>query len=232
MNAIKRNIPNAITSLNLVFGCIALIFIFKGDLVTASWMVACAGIADFFDGMMARLLKVHSAIGKELDSLADMVSFGVVPGMMLFKLIPDEHLHWAGLCVPVFAALRLAKFNIDERQTTYFIGVPTPAISLLVSSFPLILSHNEFLQSLYNSNTNLITWFFVLLAISSSAFMVMPLPLISMKFKNMSWANNKARFILLLLSLISIIALQYVAIPVIMILYITISLFANPAKEV
>lgn len=243
MNAIKRNIPNAITSLNLLFGCIALVFIFQNRLVEASYLVVFAGVADFFDGMMARLLKVHSDIGKELDSLADMVSFGVVPGMMVFQLIAGEgvlYFKWIGLCIPIFAALRLAKFNTDERQATYFIGVPTPAVALLVASFPLILKHSIYWQNIYSSDIvtqhdvlyiNSVTWFFTLLAIACAALMVAPFPLISMKFKNLSWASNKARYLLFILSLASIVVLQFAAVPVIMILYITISLFANPAKE-
>lgn len=240
MNAIKRNIPNAITCLNLLCGCIALIFIFRGNLSEASWFVVFAGVADFFDGMMARLLKVHSAIGKELDSLADMVSFGVVPGMMVYKLTDHTYFGLIGLLIPIFAALRLARFNIDEHQATYFIGVPTPAISLFIASFPLILSHSVYWQNLYSFhneksvdvvNIDSTAWFFAILAIVCSALMVMPLPLISMKFKNLSWTDNVPRYILVILSLISIIALQFVAVPVIFILYVVISLFANPAKE-
>ncbi len=220
--------------MNLLCGCIALIFIFQNRLVDASYMVVCAGIADFFDGLMARLLKVHSAIGKELDSLADMVSFGVVPGMMVFQLIDNDYLKWVGLCIPIFAALRLAKFNIDEHQATYFIGVPTPAIALLVASFPLIIIHNGLFFEMLNNGDKypiLMRWFFAILAIVCSALMVMPIPLISMKFKNLSWAGNKARYILVILSLISIIAFQFAAVPVIFVLYVVLSLFFNPAKE-
>jgi CDP-diacylglycerol--serine O-phosphatidyltransferase len=241
VNAIKKNIPNAITSLNLLFGCIALIFIFGNRLVEASWMIVFAGVADFFDGMTARLLKVHSDIGKQLDSLADMVSFGVVPGMMVFKLInnvsyelldTNTFLRWASLCIPIFAALRLAKFNIDEHQATYFIGVPTPAISLLIVSFPLILNHSPYWQGIYSSNISFVCWFFSILSLVCAALMVLPFPLISLKFKNLSWGSNKGRYILLILSLASIIIFQFAAVPIIMVLYIVLSLFANPAKEV
>ena len=240
MNAIKRNIPNAITCLNLLFGCIALIFIFQNKLEQASYMIVLAAIADFLDGMAARLLNVHSAIGKELDSLADMVSFGVVPGMMVFKLINNEYCEWIGLCIPIFAALRLAKFNVDARQATYFIGVPTPAISLLIISFPLILSHSTYWQNIYLArgeqpvdvvNIDSISWFLGIISIVCSALMVMPLPLISMKFKNMSWGSNKARYILLILSLASTIVFRFESVPIIMVLYVVLSLFANPAKE-
>ena len=240
MNAIKRNIPNAITSLNLFFGCIALVFIFQNRLPEASYLVIFACIADFFDGMFARLLKVHSEIGKQLDSLADMVSFGVVPGMMVFMMLHNvsntfldvrDFIKWLGLCIPIFAALRLAKFNIDERQATYFIGVPTPAIALLIASFPLILKHNLYWENLYSSNVTFVCWFFGALSIVCAALMVSPINLISMKFKNMSLANNKARYLLLILSLASIIAFQFAAVPIIMVLYIVLSLFANPAHE-
>jgi CDP-diacylglycerol--serine O-phosphatidyltransferase len=229
VNAIKRNIPNAITCLNLLFGCIAIVFIFQGKLTHASWMVIFAGVADFFDGMAARLLKVNSPIGKELDSLADMVSFGVVPGMMVFQLIGNYPYSWIGLCIPVFAALRLAKFNIDTRQATYFIGVPTPAISLFIASFPLIIFHHTYWNSIYMSDITFVSWFFVIISIACSALMVAPIRILSMKMKDTSWASNKARYSLVILSLVSIIAFGYAAVPIIMVLYIGLSLFANPA---
>jgi CDP-diacylglycerol--serine O-phosphatidyltransferase len=232
VNAIKRNIPNAITCLNLLCGCIALIFIFQNRLPEASYMVALAAVADFFDGMAARLLKVHSAIGKELDSLADMVTFGVVPGMMVFQMIGYSPLQYAGLCIPIFAALRLAKFNIDTRQTTYFIGVPTPAIALLIASFPLIMIHNRHFFDIFNTVEDYpspMIWFFAILAIVCSALMVLPIRLLAMKMKDMTWTNNKARYILLIFSLASIIAFQFAAVPIIMVLYIVLSLFSNPA---
>jgi CDP-diacylglycerol--serine O-phosphatidyltransferase len=228
-NAIKRNIPNAITSLNLLCGCIALVFIFHNELVAASWMVIFAGIADLFDGMAARLLKVSSPIGKELDSLADMVSFGVVPGMMVFQLINNIYFEWAGLCITVFAALRLAKFNIDTRQATSFIGVPTPAIALFIASFPLILAHSETWNSIYSSNITLVCWFFAIVSVVCSALMVLPIRLLSMKATNLSWGANKARYILVLSSLLAIIVFQFSAVPIIFLLYILFSLIANPA---
>ena len=159
MNAIKRNIPNAITCLNLLFGCIAIVYVFHNRLTDASWMIIFAAIADFFDGMAARLLKVSSPIGKELDSLADMVSFGVAPGMIIYELIGTSPYNWIGLLIPVFAAIRLAKFNIDTRQTFYFIGLPTPANALFIASFPLIIAHDSSWQSIYLSDVSLTVWF-------------------------------------------------------------------------
>ncbi len=231
MNAIKKNIPNAITCLNLLFGCIAIVFIFHNRLADASWMVVFAGIADFFDGMAARALKVHSPIGKELDSLADMVSFGVAPGMMIYQLIGTPPLNWIGLMVPVFAALRLAKFNIDTRQTFYFIGLPSPANALLIASFPLIIAHDSYWHAVYFSNVTFVVWFFSAIAVACSALMVSPVNLFSLKIKNTSWNSNKTRYSFLILSLICLIVLGYTAVPVIMLLYVILSLMSKKSFE-
>lgn len=236
MNAIKKNIPNFITCLNLLFGCIAIIEVFKNHLDSASWMIALAAIADFFDGTTARLLKVHSVIGKELDSLADMVSFGVAPGMIIYQLIGTPPYNWIGLLIPVFAALRLAQFNTDTRQTYYFIGLPTPANALLIASFPLIINQNPYWRSVYYSNIFFIVWFFFILALACSVIMVAPVKLFSLKIKNTSWRSNKTQYIFLVLSALSLVMLGYAAVPVIMLLYITLSLiskksFVPPSTE-
>ena len=222
MNAIKKNIPNAITCLNLLFGCIAIVFIFHNRLADASWMVVFAGIADFFDGMAARALKVHSPIGKELDSLADMVSFGVAPGMMIYQLIGTPPLNWIGLMVPVFAALRLAKFNIDTRQTFYFIGLPSPANALLIASFPLIIAHDSYWHAVYFSNVTFVVWFFSAIAVACSALMVSPVNLFSLKIKNTSWNSNKTRYSFLILSLICLNLRQYKKIYLVPALYLAV----------
>ena len=148
---IKKHIPNAITSLNLVSGCIAIILTFNFDLKYAAYFILLAAVFDFFDGMAARWLHVKSAIGKELDSLADIVSFGVAPGLIVFQLcaVSNDIVLFAGeinlvpfiaLLIPVFSALRLAKFNLDTRQTESFIGLPVPANALMIASLPLILN--------------------------------------------------------------------------------------------
>jgi CDP-diacylglycerol---serine O-phosphatidyltransferase len=231
MNAIKRNIANFITCLNLLFGSIAIVFVFKNQLAEASWMIVFAATADFFDGMAARLLKSHSPIGKELDSLADVVSFGVAPGMILYQLIGTPPFNWIGLLIPVFAALRLAKFNIDTRQTFYFIGLPTPANALFIASFPLIIQHDSYWQSVYLSNISFVVWFFVCVALACSAIMVSPLKLFSLKIKNISWNSNKTRYIFLAVSLILFIVFSYTSIPIIMLLYIIFSLFSKKTFE-
>ncbi|HTA27711.1 MAG TPA: CDP-diacylglycerol--serine O-phosphatidyltransferase [Bacteroidia bacterium] len=231
MNAIKKNIPNAITCLNLLFGCIAVVFIFKNRLSDASWMIVFAGIADFFDGMAARALKVHSPIGKELDSLADMVSFGVAPGMMIYQLIGTPPLNWIGLLVPIFAALRLAKFNIDTRQTFYFIGLPSPANALLIASFPLIIAHDSYWHTVYFSNVTFTVWFFSAIAVACSALMVSPINLFSLKIKDTSWNSNKTRYTFLILSLACFVILGYAAVPIVMLLYIILSLMSKKSFE-
>ncbi|RZK99241.1 MAG: CDP-diacylglycerol--serine O-phosphatidyltransferase, partial [Hymenobacter sp.] len=157
----KRHLPNAITCLNLLCGCLALTFIFRGELVLGAYLVGAAAIADFFDGLLARALRVSTPIGKDLDSLADMVSFGVVPGAIMYQLLshalapkPEESdfvlpglwvlIPCLGFVISIFSALRLAKFNNDTRQTTSFIGLPTPACTLVVASLPLILAYDNF----------------------------------------------------------------------------------------
>jgi|SRR6185312_8258127 len=227
MSFIKRNIPNAITCLNLLCGCIALVYISHDYLYIGSWLVVGAAVADFFDGMAARLLNVKSPIGKELDSLADMVSFGVVPGMMLVRLIHDPIFCWIGLAVPVFAALRLAKFNIDDTQATYFIGLPSPANALFIISFPLIINYHDYWQVYYLSHEAMRTYFFSGVAILCSALMVMPFRLFSMKMKDMSWNNNKIRYIFAILSVVGLATLAYEAVPLIMALYVILSVVEN-----
>ena len=231
MSFIKRNTPNAITCLNLLCGCIALVYISYDALYIASWFVVAAAVADFFDGLAARALKVNSPIGKELDSLADVVSFGVVPGMMLFRLIHLPIFCWIGLAVPVFAAIRLAKFNIDERQTTYFIGLPSPASALFIISFPLIINYHDFWLLFYKANAGLCAYIFSAVAIICSALMVWPVRLFSMKMKDMSWKNNKTRYVFVILSVIALVTLAYQALPVIMLLYVVLSVVENQMTD-
>lgn len=231
MNGIKKNIPNAVTSLNLLFGCIAIIYALHNKLADASWMIAYAAIADFFDGMTARLLKISSPIGKELDSLADVVSFGVAPGMIIYQLINTTPYSWVGLLIPIFAAIRLAKFNIDTRQTFYFIGLPTPANALFIASFPLIITHNNYWHSVYFSNISFAVWFFVCVAIVCSAIMVSSIKLFSLKIKDTSWANNRTRYTFLLISLACFLLFSYAAVPIIMVLYVLLSLLSKKSFE-
>ncbi len=243
---IKKNIPNTITCGNLLCGCLAIVSAFNGDLVLSAYLVGIAAVLDFFDGFTARLLKVHSEIGKQLDSLADMVTFGVVPGIIMFLLLSDaatngnadklnntpiENIFAFPLWIPfiaflitIFSAIRLAKFNIDTRQTISFIGVPTPATALLICSLPLIAHF----QPLF-LNFNIISiiqnvWFLLGLTVIMSYLMVAELPLFAMKFKNFGWADNKLRYFFLLISVLLLLLLKFIAIPLIIFLYIILSI--------
>lgn len=218
---LKKNIPNAITCANLFSGCIGIVFAFKGDLQTAAYFVVFSGIFDFFDGMVARLLNVKSAIGKDLDSLADMVSFGFLPGVIMFQLLklsdyPSEYLPYLGFIITVFSALRLAKFNNDARQTEDFIGLNTPMNTLFICSLPYIAI--DYPQVVYSS--------ILLIAITAitSLLLVSEIRIFSLKFSDLSWAKNKIKFIFLILSALLIAFLKFAAIPFVLVLYIALSL--------
>lgn len=236
---IVKAIPNTITSLNLFSGCLAIIMVFQGQLHVASMFIGIAAVLDFFDGFAARLLKAYSEIGKQLDSLADMVSFGLAPSFIIYSLINDV-LKTDGfysqmpvseivlLCLPfliaVFSALRLAKFNIDTNQTTSFIGLPTPANAILIASLPVLLWYYDY------SFINLLIhnlYFLVGLIFLQSFLLVAKIPMFSLKFSNFQFRDNKIRFIFLGISLVLLITLQAVSIPIIIFLYILISLFSN-----
>ena len=233
----KRHLPNALTCLNLLCGCLALTFIFQGELVTGAYFVGIAAVADFFDGLLARALRVSSPIGKDLDSLADMVSFGVVPGVVMYKLLltssslaahydylpgtfsSDYLLAYAGFLITIFSALRLAKFNNDTRQTTSFIGLPTPACTLVVASLPLILAQDSFdLKSII-----LNPWLLIGLTVLLSGLLVAELPLFALKFKNLRWLGNRRRFIFVALALVLVLTLHAAGIPLAVLLYVLLS---------
>ncbi|WP_303312313.1 phosphatidylcholine/phosphatidylserine synthase [Hymenobacter sp. BT730] len=224
----KRHLPNAVTCLNLFAGCLALEQIFAGNPQAAAYLVGIAALFDFVDGLLARALHVSSPIGKDLDSLADMVSFGVVPGAFLFTLLQQAlpaaglpaWLAYAGFIVTVFSGLRLAKFNNDTRQTTSFIGLPTPANTLLVASLPLILANDTFGLTSYILNP----WVLLPLSLLLSYLLVAEIPLFALKFKNMSWQDNSLRFIFVLLALGLVLLLQATAIPLIVLLYVALSM--------
>ncbi|TGE17033.1 CDP-alcohol phosphatidyltransferase family protein [Hymenobacter elongatus] len=221
----KNHLPNAVTCLNLFAGCLALCNIFTSHLETAAYLVGLAAAFDFADGLLARALHASSPIGKDLDSLADMVSFGVVPGAILFQLLarPEaglpEWLPYAGFIVTVFSALRLAKFNNDTRQTTSFIGLPTPACTLVVASLPLILAHDTFALGSILLNP----WVLLALTILLSGLLVAEIPLFALKFKNLTWQDNSLRFIFLLLAVALLVVLQAAAIPLVVLLYVLLS---------
>jgi len=213
---IRKNIPNFITCLNVVSGSLAVLFAVKGELTIAVIFIIAATIFDFLDGMTARLLKAYSPVGKELDSLADMISFGLAPGALMMVMMEYSLFGinvraesfsalsiWeiscisASLLIPVFSSLRLAKFNIDTRQTDSFIGLPTPANALFIAALALISEHGK-----YEALDAFILQPVVLLLITviMSLLLVSELPMFSLKLKNLSWASNKVRFIFLAVS--------------------------------
>ena len=224
----KKHIPNALTCGNLVCGCFGIDFAYHGNLVLAAYMIGIAAVFDFFDGFAARMLNVSSPIGKELDSLADAVSFGVLPGVIMLHLLQNADAGaWAYLAfmIPAFSALRLAKFNIDTRQTTSFIGVPTPANAILIGSLPLVISR-------YDMAETILTWP-VLLAIAMimSLLLVAELPLFALKFKDYSFANNKIRYSFLIVSILLLVGLQFAGLPLVIVCYILFSLVDNLTKK-
>jgi CDP-diacylglycerol--serine O-phosphatidyltransferase len=216
----KKHIPNALTCANLLSGCIGVVFAFKGELDLAAYAVIISGIFDFFDGFAARLLHVKSAIGKELDSLADMVSFGMLPGVVMFQLLAGTgsavpYLPYLGFMITVCSALRLAKFNIDTRQTEDFIGLNTPMNTFFIISLPFI---REEYPSVINSPAVLI-----ILTLVMSLLLVSELRLFSLKFGSLGWAENKVKFIFLFLSAVLVAFFQFTAVPLILLLYISAS---------
>jgi CDP-diacylglycerol---serine O-phosphatidyltransferase len=219
---IKQHIPNALTSLNLAAGMVGIVFVLNGQLAYGTYMIFLAALFDFLDGFVARILKVSSEIGKQLDSLADMVTFGVLPAFILFSMIDQQteiiYLPYSAFLIGIFSALRLAKFNIDTRQSERFIGVPTPANALLISTLPFLAEKSIFFE-------NLLTNPFILVGIGiiMSFLLVAELPLIALKFKDYTFSKNTFRYLVVAMSLISLILLGIAGIPFAIILYIALS---------
>lgn len=226
-NIITKQIPNSLTCCNLISGCMATGAAFHGNFEWAVIMIIIGAVFDFYDGMVARLLHVSSPIGKELDSLADVVTFGVAPSAMLFHLFtlvvyPDwaaflrPYLPYSAFLLAAFSGLRLAKFNVDERQTTSFIGLPTPANALFWSS--LILGNLGFLLS---KKFNAIFLFFFMLLFCF--LLVAEIPLFALKFKNLSWKDNKVKYIFIIGCLPLFAFLKYSSFAAIIVWYLLLS---------
>lgn len=226
MNAIVKNIPNSITCLNLLSGCFACIFAFQGQY---DWVALCIGLSalfDFLDGMAARLLHAYSPLGKELDSLADLISFGLAPGLMVMHLMAynstfhgmAEYQSWwalSALLIPVFSALRLAKFNIDTRQTTSFIGLPVPANALFWIGICQAGLHME---------SPVCGYAIVALVIIFSLLLVSEIPMFSLKFKNLKWKENYLRYLIIAVAAICLIFFGLAGLAATIGLYIVLSL--------
>ena len=238
--SVKKHIPNIITLLNLTSGLIALDYAYNANLGMAFFWVCMGIFFDFWDGFAARALKVQSPLGLQLDSLADMVTSGVVPGVAMFKMIEnitmDDNagltwdsgyivlLPFLGFIITLGAAYRLAKFNVDTRQTDSFIGLPTPANALFIMSLPIIAYNDTypFLSPVFSNP-------FILIGISLLSAFVMnaEIPLFSLKIKYLNWETNKLQFSFLILSILLLFALQYIAIPLIIVLYVLLSVVNN-----
>jgi CDP-diacylglycerol---serine O-phosphatidyltransferase len=216
----KKHIPNFLTCCNLLCGCLGIVFLLEGRGVHAAYFVWIACVFDFFDGFAARMLKVSSPIGKELDSLADVVSFGVLPSMVMYKMLADasssDIIPFIGFMIAMFSALRLAIFNVDETQRDSFKGLNTPANTLFITSLPLL--HGKVGDWLFLPTTLLV------ITVAFSFLLVSRIEIFALKFKNFSWADNKIRFTFLGLSVLLLLIFQVAAIPLIILLYIGLSL--------
>lgn len=228
----KKFIPNTLTLLNLLCGCVAVIFVLNSNFVTGAFFVFLGIFFDFFDGFAARKLKVQSELGLQLDSLADMVTSGLVPGLVIYKLLEISDLSWGetdvipylGFSVTLASAYRLAKFNIDTEQQTYFKGLPTPANALLILSLPLII---EFQDNDVINTIILNKWFLILFTILSCYLLNSNIKLFALKFKNYSFKDNATRYIFIILCVVLLIILKFAAIPIIILLYIIMSVLDN-----
>ena len=230
----KAQIPNFITLLNLLCGCIAVIFAVNGNMNLTALFVFLGIFFDFFDGLLARKLKVESELGLQLDSLADMVTSGLAPGLVMYYLIDLSvlelyglnasytYLPYFGLLITLASAYRLANFNIDENQTESFIGLPTPANTLLILSLPLIL---EFQNNDAINAFILNKWFLIGMTLLSCYLLNANIKLLALKFKTFTVNANKARYLLIILSIILLVVFQFIAIPLIIVSYIIISYF-------
>lgn len=240
----KRHIPNLITLLNVLCGCIATVFAVANVLEMAALFVCLGIFFDFLDGLAARLLHVKSELGVQLDSLADMITSGLVPGIVMFQLLNMSELggwnigstvSWAingdvsvlpffGFLITLASAYRLAKFNIDENQVTSFIGLPTPANALLIISLPLILlyQNNDILN-----NIILNQWFLIGLTLLSGYLLNSKIELFALKFENWSFKDNALRYIFIVISLVLLITMRFLGIPLIVIFYVLGSLTQN-----
>ena len=232
-----KHVPNLITSLNLAAGFIAIIFALEGNLIISSWLILAAMIFDFLDGFSARLLKAYSLLGKELDSLADIVSFGVAPAVIIYRLlcmVSDISITSNGgilpflillspVIMPICAGLRLAKFNNDETQTTSFKGLPTPANALAVISIVIASKYSDagLITYLTGSTVALIIFTAVL-----SGLMVTRIPMLSLKFAHLKLRGNEGRYLLAALVIIAFAILGISAAPLIIPIYIIVSLIS------
>jgi len=235
---LKKSIPHILTLSNMACGFLAIRSLFLGDAQLAVLLVVIAALLDFLDGLAARLLGVMGELGKQLDSLADAVTFGVVPGFMVLYMSgylfeqPTDVLGWlllgSSVLISAMAVLRLAIFNIDTRQTSGFIGMPTPANTLFISSLLFLYATGEggFWVDWINNPIILLG-----IALLSALWQVAPIPLIALKFKNLSWADNKFRYTFLTISALLLAIWQVAAVPFVILLYLVISIIQTAIQK-
>lgn len=257
---IKKHIPNFITLCNLACGAIGIVLAFESELSYAALMIFAGAFFDFFDGFAARLLKVSNELGKQLDSMADMVTFGVLPAVIAYNLLDyslnrglctfggptiiDQYGAYIAILIAVFSGLRLAKFNIDTRQTDSFIGMPTPMNAMFWASIPLIIQPYVGMEVTSNDAWILAPevpnflayvmneWSLLICIVLLSLLLVSEIPMIALKFKNFGWKDNKVRYIFLAIAILTIIGgllikNVFVSIPIILLLYLIISIVNN-----
>ena len=233
-NSIKRHIPNTVTCLNLFSGCIACFMAFQARYELALTFIILSAVFDFFDGMLARVLHAFSPIGKDLDSLADDISFGAAPSFVVFSVFKEMHypgsmewlapyLPYAAFLISVFSALRLAKFNNDTRQTSSFIGLPVPANALFWGALT-VGAHDFLISPACNP------FYLLVVVLLFSWLLVSEIPMFSLKFKNLSWKDNKVSFIFLIVCIPLLIFLGISGFSAVIVWYIILSLFTRKNK--
>ena len=235
---LKKHIPNALTCGNLLSGCFSILFIASGMPIKAALMIIVAGLFDFLDGFAARLLKAHSPIGADLDSLSEVVSFGVAPGMIMCYMMNNaldlpritldgiDLMPCLAFLLPIFAAIRLARFNIDETQHVAFRGIPAPAMAIFVASLPLALG-----QAGHLTDGALGFWACLGITLLLSFMMVSNMRCFSFKMKSLTWKGNEVRWIFLAVAIVGFVVFRWLALPFIMVLYVLLSVFFGSKTE-
>ncbi|NEU66243.1 CDP-diacylglycerol--serine O-phosphatidyltransferase [Spirosoma agri] len=209
---------------NLLCGCIGVVMALRGHLDTAAWLIGLAALLDFGDGFVARMVHVSGPFGKELDSLADVVTFGVLPATIVFQLCWFQGLgtiSYGAFLIAVLSALRLANFNIDTRQSESFIGLPVPANAMLLAAFPLMGHYQPQYDTIWQNDIAMG------MMIAFSFMLVSEVPLFALKFKSFGWTENRIKYSFLIASTLLLLFLQFAAIPLIILLYIVVSLFSK-----
>ncbi len=232
---LKKHIPNLITLLNLLCGCIALVFAGEANFEMAFFFVCLGIFFDFFDGFFARLFRVSSPLGLQLDSLADMVTSGVVPGFVLFKMLSNSvnsdpsliYLPYLGFIITLGSCYRLANFNIDTRQTDSFIGLPTPANALFILSLPLILKNSD---SLLVLELLINPWVLLFISMLSAFILNAEIPLFALKIKKFNLKDNALQLFFLLISILLLVYLQFAGVALIIVFYVLLSIITNKFK--